>query len=130
MKLMDVRMAIVTIAAMGVGVTLGAQANAQPAPDSTDSPEEIAKDAARDLKDNRFYNKPGATRAEYDAQWQECRLIARGSRISNGDMTLYNPALYNPSISPLAAGVGGGIGAMIGAAIAEGVQRREIASAA
>ena len=40
-------------------------------------------------------------------------------------MTYYNPALYNPSISPLAAGVGGGLGAAIGAAIAEGIQRRE-----
>ena len=28
-----------------------------------DLPEEIAKDSARDLKDTRFYNKPGATRA-------------------------------------------------------------------
>jgi hypothetical protein len=125
MKLNDVRAAIATIAATGLGMTLAAQANAQPAPDSKDSPEEIAKDAARDLKDNRFYNKPGATRAEYDAQWQECRLIARGSKISNGNTTFYNPALYNPSISPLAAGVGGGIGAAIGAAIAEGIQRRE-----
>ena len=56
MKFNDVRTAIATIAAMGVGVTLAAQANAQPAPDSKDSPEEIAMDAARDLKDNRFYN--------------------------------------------------------------------------
>jgi hypothetical protein len=125
MKLNVVRTAIVTIAAMGLGVGMAGGANAQPAPDSKDSPEEIAKDAARDLKDNRFYNRPGATRAEYDAQWQECRLIARGSKISNGATTYYNPALYNPSISPLAAGIGGGIGAAIGAAIAEGIQRRE-----
>jgi hypothetical protein len=33
--------------------------------------------------------------------------------------------LYNPSISPLAAGVGGGIGGAIAAAIAEGAARRE-----
>jgi hypothetical protein len=125
MKLKDVRTAIATIAAMGIGAGFAAGAIAQPAPESKDSPEEIAKDAARDLKDNRFYNRPGATRADYDAQWQECRLIARGSRISSGTTTYYNPALYNPSISPLAAGVGGGIGAAIGAAIAEGVQRRE-----
>ena len=102
-----------------------ASAQAQPAPENKDSPEEIAKDAARDLKDNRFYNKPGATRAQYDADWQECRLIARGSKLASGNNSFYNPALYNPSISPLAAGVGGGIGAAIGAAIAEGVQRRE-----
>jgi hypothetical protein len=98
---------------------------AQPAPENKDSPEEIAKDAARDLKDNRFYNKPGATRAQYDADWQDCRLIARGSKLASGSSTFYNPALYNPSISPLAAGIGGGIGGAIAAAIAEGVQRRE-----
>ena len=117
------RSAIVTVAAAGLALAVRAQA--QPAPTSNDTPEEIAKDAARDLKDNRFYNKPGATRAQYDADWQECRLIARGSKIINGNTTYYNPALYNPSISPLAAGIGGGIGAAIGAAIAEGIQRRE-----
>jgi hypothetical protein len=100
-------------------------AQAQPAPVNNDTPEEIAKDAQRDLKDSRFYNKAGATRAQYDADWQECRLIARGSKIINGNMTYYNPAMYNPSISPIAAGIGGGIGAAIGAAIAEGIQRRE-----
>lgn len=125
MKLNDVRTAIGLIAATGLGVVMASQAGAQPAPTNDDTPEEIAKDAARDLKDNRFYNRPGATRAQYDSEWQECRLIARGSRIANGTMTYYNPALYNPSISPLAAGIGGGLGAAIGAAIAEGVQRRE-----
>ncbi len=102
-----------------------APANAQPKVVNKDSPEEVAKDAARDLKDNRFYNKPGATRAQYDADWQECRLIARGSQLPRGSTTYYNPALYNPSVSPLAAGIGGGIGAAIAAAIAEGAARRE-----
>jgi len=102
-----------------------APAVAQPKVQNNDSPEEIAKDAARDLKDNRFYNKPGATRAQYDADWQECRLIARGSQLPRGTSTYYNPMMYNPSISPLAAGVGGGIGAAIAAAIAEGAARRE-----
>ncbi len=117
------RAVIATIAVVGAGCSAGALL-AQPAPSSDDSPEEIAKDAQRDLKDNRFYNRPGATRAQYDADWQECRLIARGSRTINGGTALYNPAMYNPSISPLAAGIGGGIGAAIGAAIAEGIQRR------
>ena len=125
MRLNDVRAVIATIAAIGAALALTAEAHAQPAPKSNDTPEEIAKDAQRDLKDSRFYNRPGATRAQYDADWQECRLIARGSKIINGNTSFYNPALYNPSISPLAAGVGGGIGAAIGAAIAEGIQRRE-----
>jgi hypothetical protein len=86
-----------------------------------DSPEEIAKDAARDLRDSHFYNRPGATRAQYDAAWQECRLIARGSRTPTGTYTY----VYNPNvISPLAAGVGAGLGAAIGQAIVEGQQRR------
>jgi hypothetical protein len=124
MKFDHVRAAALA-AAMAAAVGAAGAGRAQPAPENKDSPEEIAKDAARDLKDNRFYNRPGATRAQYDADWQECRLIARGSKIANGNTSYYNPALYNPSISPLAAGVGGGIGAAIGAAIAEGVQRRE-----
>lgn len=101
--------------------------NGNPAPVSvvdpinTDTPEEIAKDSARDLKDSRFYNRPGATRAQYDADWQECRLIARGSRTPTGTVPYY----YNPAvISPLAAGIGAGIGGAIAAAIAEGQQRR------
>ena len=83
--------------------------------------EEIAKDAARDLKDSRFYNKPGATRSQYDADWQECRLIARGSRTPTGiTVTTYNPAV----ISPAVAGAAAGVGSFIGAKIAEGAQRR------
>ena len=97
---------------------------ARAANSGADTPEEIAEDAARDLKDSRFYNKPGATRAEYDADWQSCRLIARGSQTPAGSVPIYNPALYNPAISPLAAGIGGGIGAAIGAAIVEGQMRR------
>jgi hypothetical protein len=117
--------AVAGLAAAAAALVMATPASSQPKPENNDSPEEIAKDAARDLKDNRFYNKPGATRAQYDADWQECRLIARGSRLPAGSSSFYNPALYNPSISPLAAGIGGGIGGAIAAAIAEGVQRRE-----
>jgi hypothetical protein len=124
MKL-DVMRSAALAAAFAAGISAATPGQAQPAPENKDSPEDIAKDAARDLKDNRFYNKPGATRAQYDAAWQECRLIARGSKLANGSTSFYNPALYNPSISPLAAGIGGGIGGAIAAAIAEGVQRRE-----
>lgn len=92
-----------------------------PVVDPKDSPEEIAKDSARDLNGNRFYNKPGATRADYDAAWQDCRLIARGSRTPAGVVPFY----YNSAvISPLAAGIGGGLGGLLAGAIAEGEQRR------
>jgi hypothetical protein len=121
---MSIRISITTATAVAF-FALGAPAAAQPKIENGDSPEEIAKDAQRDLKDNRFYNKPGATRAQYDADWQECRLIARGSRLANGTIPTYNPALYNPSISPLAAGAGGLLGGMIASAIAEGHQRRD-----
>jgi hypothetical protein len=100
---------------------LAAAASPAATPPPDDSAAEIAEDAARDLKDNRFYNKPGATRAQYDADWQECRLIARGSRTPSGTV----PVFYNPNIiSPVAAGAAGGLGAFIGAKIAEGIQRR------
>ncbi len=86
-----------------------------------DSPEDIAEDSARDLKDNRYYNKPGATRADYDRDWQECRLIARGSMSPTGNfVVVYNPAV----ISPAAAAGGGIIGGLIASAIVEGQTRR------
>lgn len=91
-------------------------------PVSDDSPEDIAKDAARDLKDTRFYNKPGATRADYDSDWQECRLIARGSRTPSGMVPYY----YNPAVvSPLAAGIGAGLGGLFANMIVQGEQRRQ-----
>ena len=92
-----------------------------PVPVSADSPEEIAKDSARDLKDSRYYNKPGATRADYDKDWQECRLIARGSRTPGGSpVVVYNPAI----ISPAAAAGAGLLGGLIAGAIADGETRR------
>lgn len=86
-----------------------------------DDPEEMAEDAARDLTPSRFYNRPGATRADYDRAWQQCRLIARGSRTPAGTI----PMVYNPAvISPIAAGAGGLLGGLIAGAIAQGQQRR------
>ncbi len=90
-----------------------------PVPASADSPEEIAKDSARDLKDSRYYNKPGVTRAEYDKDRQECRLIARGSRTPGGSpVVVYNPAIISP------AAAGGLLGGLIAGAIADGETRR------
>lgn len=92
-----------------------------PVPASADTPEEIAKDSARDLKHSRYYNKPGATRADYDKDWLECRLIARGSRTPGGSpVVVYNPAI----ISPAAAAAGGLLGGLIAGAIADGETRR------
>ncbi len=97
-------------------------AKTEAAAGSTATPEDIAADSARDLKDNRYYNKPGASRADYDADWQDCRLIARGSITPGGRTTVivYNPAV----ISPAAATGGGVIGALIASAIEDGQLRR------
>lgn len=103
-----------------------APADATPAPPaaplSADEAREINEDSARDLRESRFYNKPGATRAQYDADWQECRLIARGSQTMGGQTVVvpYNPGI----ISPVAAAGGGMLGALIGSAIVEGDLRR------
>jgi hypothetical protein len=116
------------VAAQGVVTVPGTPAaklpiEAQPAnPDGEDSAEKIAEDAAGDLKDSRLYNKPGATRAEYDRDWQACRQIARGSINPSGRapiVTYYNPAV----ISPLAAGIGAGLGGLIGGMIAAKIEK-------
>jgi hypothetical protein len=91
-------------------------------PEGEDSPEEMAQDAARDLKDSRFYNRPGATRTEYDRDWNQCRQIARGSINPNGRAPIVH--YYNPSvISPLAAGVAAGVGGLIGGMIAAKIEK-------
>ena len=96
-------------------------AAAVPVVSGKDSAEDVAKDAARDLQDGHYYNRPGATKTEFEQAWQECRLIARGSRTPSGTYSyVYNPAL----ISPIAAGVGAGLGAAIAQAIIEGQLRR------
>lgn len=115
------RPALAQVEVVNVPSSGGPAVPQNPPADPEDTPEEIAQDAARDLKDSSFYNKPGATRAQYDADWQTCRLIARGSRTPGGTYVY----AYNPSvISPLAAGVGAGIGSLIGNAIVEGQMRR------
>lgn len=96
-------------------------------PDGDESPEEMAQDAARDLKDSRFYNRPGGTRAEYDQDWNRCRKIARGSINPNGRAPIvhyYNPAVISPIAAGVAAGVGGLIGGMIAAKIEKDRMRR------
>lgn len=113
--------AVMTLPAQPTPQPIVAARPAQPPRADEDSPEEIAKDSARDLKDSRFYNKPGATRADYDRDWQECRLIARGSRTPTGSAVV----VYNPNIiSPAAAAGAGLLGALIAGAIQDGEARR------
>src|SRR5437867_2503506 len=50
-------------------------AQATPAASREDAPE----NGAHDLTADRFYNRAGATRSQYDMDWEECRLIARGA---------------------------------------------------
>jgi hypothetical protein len=49
-------------------------------PVSAASGGDVPEDAAHDLAADKFYNRPGATRAQYIADWEACRLIARGAQ--------------------------------------------------
>jgi hypothetical protein len=62
------------IAALGL---LAALAILQPVPARAD--DDAADDAAHDIDVDHFYSRPGASRAQYEADWQECRLFARGT---------------------------------------------------
>jgi hypothetical protein len=85
-----------------------------------ESAEKVAEEAQRDLRESRFYNRPGATRAQYNEEWQTCRLIARGSRTPTGSTAVYIP----PNVGVIGAGIGAGIGGAIAQAIIEGRLRR------
>ncbi|HEY0012740.1 MAG TPA: hypothetical protein VGB79_07785 [Allosphingosinicella sp.] len=107
-------------AAQGRRTTPQARAAAAAGMADEESAEKIAEEAQRDLRESRFYNRPGATRAQYNEEWQTCRLIARGSTTPSGSTPVYVP----PGSSVLAAGIGGGIGGAIAQAIIEGRLRR------
>lgn len=86
------------------------------------SQQDIARDSAKDLQPGQYYNKPGATRVDYDRDWNACRMIARGSDSPAGDQSALiaqQAAMYG-----VAGGIGGAIGSAIGSAIAEAAQRR------
>ncbi|MGL4542993.1 MAG: hypothetical protein ACRCUI_10835 [Polymorphobacter sp.] len=86
------------------------------------NPQDIAKESAKDLQPGQYYNKPGASRADYDHDWHACRMVARGSDAPGGDQSALiaqQTAMYG-----LAGGIGGAIGAAIGSAVAEAAQRR------
>jgi hypothetical protein len=72
---------------------------------------EVALAAGRDLTGRRYYNKPGASLSEYYADWQVCRLIARGSVVDIAGMT------YVSTAPPLVAGAGGALGSAVGSAM-------------
>ena len=112
---------ISSFVAAGTALALAQNALWDPATMPAEELQEIHDDAARDLKAERIYNRAGATRADYNAAWQECRLIARGARAPH--QNVYVPA--GNAVSPIAAGIAGGVGSAIGSAIAEGQMRRE-----
>jgi len=72
--------------------------------------EEAAKDASQDLTAERFYNRPGATGAEYEADWEACRLIARG---------IASPSKNFPIVGEVQSPV-----SVLGAVIDETIERR------
>jgi len=88
---------------------------------TADRQEDIAKEAAADLRGNRFYNKPGATRAQFNADWQKCRLIARGASPPSGTVR-YDFSADAPAGSPM--GVGDAFVTMVFVGISEGERRR------
>ena len=102
-----------------VGSTMGGPLKPQiHAPDQGHSPEEVARDAAGDLRPDRFYNKPGATRDDYTAAWQACRLISRGSETPELKIMHREPQ----SVADVA---GAGIGFWIAATVLDGRARRK-----
>lgn len=56
-------------------------ADGVPRDDSTD---QVRRMAASDRDDRRYFNRPGATRAEYEREWQQCRQIARRLATARG----------------------------------------------
>lgn len=42
-----------------------------------DSEDQVRRMAATDRDDSRFFNRPGATRDQYEFEWRQCRQIAR-----------------------------------------------------
>lgn len=88
---------------------------AQGAPAATD--EDSAQDSAKDLTADKFYNRPGATRAEYEADWAACRLIARGTAPPSKNYPMVGEA-SSPSV------VSGVLPELIGMTVAMSVNRR------
>ncbi|MES2442486.1 MAG: hypothetical protein V4574_06615 [Pseudomonadota bacterium] len=78
--------------------------------------QENAREAAEDLTPQHFYNRPDATRAQYEADWGACRLIARGAPPPSRNFP------KNPGGSP--GVVGGVVGAVLADALTESAERR------
>ena len=73
-----------------------------------ESLEDIAKDAARDQQNRHYYNKPGATFADYNRDWQICRLIGNGT-IASGPQGPSPYFVTNGLVGGLTATLLGGI---------------------
>lgn len=116
--------AVVPDTAVGTGEPEHVQANRGPARVMT--PEEIAADAARDLDPDSFYNRPGATRAEYEAEWQTCRLWARDGSWTGPDpqnqQFVQTYVASNPTYANTAGAIGGALGGALGGLIAGAIE--------
>jgi len=75
-----------------------------------DSRDHARRMASSDQNHERFFNRPGATRADYDRQWTACRQIGRrlATHTSNGN------------IWATAFAQGGVVGGFVGGAIVNG----------
>jgi len=69
---------------VGLGLLSAGAAAAVPAKDSAPNDETVATAAARDQRADRFYNRPGATPAQYIDDWQACQMVAAGYMLPNG----------------------------------------------
>ncbi|CAA9485485.1 MAG: hypothetical protein AVDCRST_MAG39-414 [uncultured Sphingomonadaceae bacterium] len=115
------------VAARAVDAPTTMEAAAPATEPAEDSAEAVATEASGDIADGRFYNKAGATCADYDAAWAECRAIARGAKTPTGSVpiTYYNPAGVSPLTGAAAGAVSGLIGGLIAGAIAKAKARRD-----
>lgn len=79
--------------------------------------ENVAEGAADDLNADKFYNRPGATRSEYEADWEACRMIARGA---------LPPSKNFPSIGAAnqSSGISGILPAVISMTVEMTIERR------
>ena len=109
-------------------MVFAAAAQARRRPPRDDSPDQIRRMAASDQNHERYFKRPGATRPDYDLEWQQCRQIARRLAASSVDGTIGGTFTnsYYQNVSPIGAAMGGMIGSAFAAAMAERRARRDL----